>query len=234
VTAPLPQDPAYHQFADDRTLLSISNFWNVASDLPFLVVGMWGLYYVYRHGASICPPLLQPAYMVFFLGIVLTAFGSAYYHLEPANDSLVWDRLPMTIGFAGLFAIVVGEFVSTQVGRRILYPLLVIGVASVSYWAFTESRGSGDLRPYAIVQFLPMLLIPVILLQYKSAMGPARYFWMMILFYVLAKIFEHFDAEIYNADMLISGHTLKHLFASMAPATMLYALTVRRRRHSGP
>jgi hypothetical protein len=229
LTAPFPQDPAYHQFADARTLLAIDNFWNVASNLPFLFVGLWGLVYVLRHGGSICLPGLESAYIVFFTGVFLTAFGSGYYHLRPENDSLVWDRLPMTIGFAGLFSIIVGEFVSVRIGRRMVIPLLLIGAASVEYWAFTETHGVGDLRPYAVVQFLPMLLIPAILLIYKPTIGAAKYYWLVISFYVLAKLFEHFDAAIYAAGMPVSGHTLKHFLAAMAPATVLYALAARRR-----
>lgn len=201
----------------------------MASNLPFLVIGLWGLAYVQNHGDSSCLPGLQPAYSVFFAGVFLTAFGSGYYHLAPANEPLIWDRLPMTIGFAGLFSIIIGEFISVRGGRRMLIPLLVIGIASVVYWAFTETRGAGDLRPYAVVQFLPMLLIPIILLTHKPSIGAARYYWLMILFYVLAKLFEQFDAAVYDAGRLVSGHTLKHLFASMTPATMLCALMLRRR-----
>lgn len=201
----------------------------MASNLPFLVIGLWGLAYVQYHGDASCLPGLQPAYSVFFTGVFLTAFGSGYYHLAPANEPLIWDRLPMTIGFAGLFSIIIGEFISVRGGRRMLIPLLVIGIASVVYWAFTETRGAGDLRPYAVVQFLPMLLIPIILLTHKPSIGAARYYWLMILFYVLAKLFEQFDAAVYDAGRLVSGHTLKHLFASMTPATMLCALMLRRR-----
>lgn len=228
LSSPIPQDPAYHLFADNRTVLTIDNFCDVASNLPFLVVGLWGLDYARRYGSLVCAPGLQPAYSVFFAGIVLTAFGSGYYHLSPANGPLIWDRLPMTIGFAGLFSIIVGEFVSVRAARRILVPLLVVGIASVGYWAFTEAHGRGDLRPYAVVQFLPMLLIPAILLAYKPSIGSAKYYWLMMVFYVLAKLFEHFDAAIFAAGQLVSGHTLKHLFASMTPATMLYALMARR------
>jgi len=39
----VPQDPAYHRFADDRSWLGIPNFQNVASNLPFLIVGAIGL-----------------------------------------------------------------------------------------------------------------------------------------------------------------------------------------------
>jgi hypothetical protein len=228
LTAPIAQDPAYHQFADDRTLLGVSNFWNVMSNLPFMVIGLWGMLTVFRHHDRVCLPGLELAYIVFFTGVFLTAFGSGYYHLDPMNDPLVWDRLPMTIGFAGLFSIILGEFVSKRVGRAILIPLLLVGIASVEYWAYTEAAGHGDLRPYAIVQFLPMMLIPIILLTYKPAIGSSRYFWLMLLFYVLAKVFEQMDEFLFAAGGIISGHSLKHLLAAMTPATMLYALMQRK------
>ncbi len=228
LTSPYAQDPAYHLFADTRTLLAIDNFWNVASNLPFLVVGAWGLAYVGRHGSTTCLYGLQSAYLVFFGGILLTAFGSGYYHLDPANGPLVWDRLPMTIGFAGLFSIIVGEFISVRAAQRLLIPLLLIGYASVEYWAFTESRGVGDLRPYAVVQFFPMLFILFVLLTRKPVVGAAKYYWFMLLFYVLAKVFEQLDTVVYSAGGLLSGHSIKHLFAAMTPATVLYALYQRR------
>jgi hypothetical protein len=228
LSSPIPQDPAYHQFADGRTLLGISNFWNVMSNLPLMFVGLWGTLIVFRHHDTVCLPGLELAYVVFFTGIILTAFGSAYYHLSPANDPLVWDRLPMTIGFAGLFSLIVGEFVSPRIGRAILIPLLLIGIVSVEYWAYTETNGIGDLRPYVVVQFLPMMLVPVILLTYKPAIGSAKYFWYMLSFYVLAKLFEFIDSELYAAGSFISGHSLKHVFAAMASATLLLALMKRR------
>jgi hypothetical protein len=227
-TEAVPQDPAYHNFSDTRMLFGIDNFWNVASNLPFLLVGAAGLFYVYRHMDTVCVPGLEPAYRVFFIGIFLTAFGSGYYHLVPGNDSLVWDRLPMTIGFAGLFSIIVGEFVSIRAARLLLLPLLVVGIASVEYWAWTEARGAGDLRPYAIVQFLPMLLIPVILLSYRPVTGTTRYFWWMFAFYFVAKILEQLDAAIFGIGHLISGHSLKHVAAALTPAAFLYALGLRR------
>ena len=230
LTSPYPQDPAYHLFADTRTLLAIDNFWNVTSNVPFLFVGSWGLIFIGRHGATTCLPGLQSAYLVFFGGILLTAFGSSYYHIAPANGPLIWDRLPMTIGFAGLFSIIVGEFVSVRAARRLLIPLLLIGYASVEYWAFTESRGAGDLRPYAVVQFFPMLFILALLLTRKPTVGAAKYYWLMLLFYGLAKVFEQLDAIVYAAGGLLSGHSIKHVFAALTPATVLYALYQRRAR----
>ncbi len=224
---PIPQDPAYHAFADKRTMFGIANFNDVASNLPFLVIGAWGVAYVMRHGHTVCLPGLELAYIVFFSGVFLTAFGSGYYHLAPANEPLAWDRLPMTIGFAGLFSIIVGEFVSARVGRLLVVPLLLIGIVSVEYWIWTESIGAGDLRPYAMVQFLPMLLIPLILLLYRPAIGDSRFFWVMLGFYALSKITEFLDAAIFAAGGIVSGHSLKHLFAAAATATLLYALMQR-------
>jgi hypothetical protein len=228
---PIPQDPGYHLFADTRTLFGIPNAWNVLSNLPFLIVGLWGLDLTRRH--RICAPALAPAYVVFFFGILLTAFGSGYYHLDPNNESLLPDRLPMTIGFAGLFSIVIGEFISVNTGRRLVLPMLVAGMASVIYWGITEANGAGDLRPYALVQFLPMLLIIIVLVAYRRASALTPYFWLMMLCYVLAKIAEQFDTAIFAAGEFVSGHTLKHLFASATPAVLLYALGKRSEVETG-
>lgn len=233
LVAPIPQDPAYHAFADRRTLFGVANFWNVVTNLPFLVVGAWGVAYIMRHGREVCLPGLELAYIVFFSGVFLTALGSAYYHLAPANEPLAWDRLPMTIGFAGLFAVIVGEYVLPRAGRLLVIPLLLVGIVSVEYWIWTESRGLGDLRLYALVQFLPMLLVPFILALYTPAIGSSRYFWAMLVFYVLSKVVEYLDVVIFTAGGLISGHSLKHLFAAAATGMVLLAL-VRRRPPAPP
>jgi hypothetical protein len=225
---PLPQDPAYHAFSDVRNLFGVPNFWNVVSNLPFLLIGAAGLWFLHSNAEEVCIPGTVLAYRVFYIGILLTAFGSAYYHLAPSNERLVWDRLPMTIGFAGLLTIIIAEFVSATAARRLLFPLLAIGMASVVFWAWSEAKGAGDLRPYAIVQFLPMLLIPVVLLTHQPTIGNRKVFWWMLAFYLIAKIFEFLDPSILALGNLVSGHSLKHLAAAMTPAIFLYALTLRR------
>jgi hypothetical protein len=225
ITNPLAQDPAYHLFADDRMFLGISNFWNVASNLPFAIVGMRGFAFVRR---QVNDPL-RIAWHVFFVGIFLTAFGSGYYHLRPDNDSLAWDRLTMTIGFMSFVAIVVGEYLSVGWGRRLLLPLLAVGAASVCYWLHTEHLGAGDLRPYVLVQFVPMILVPAIILisRDRSDLGP--YIAWMIAFYAVAKVLEYFDAGVFSVGGLMSGHALKHVFAALGPATLLFGLMQRTR-----
>lgn len=228
---PVAQDPRYHLFADRSALLSIPNFLNVVSNLPFLLVGVLGWRLVYYH-PEISTGETRTAWMVFFFGIALTAFGSAYFHLEPNNATLFWDRLPMSIGFMSLISIITSEYISPIIGRRLLLPLLIVGMAAVVYWAYTESLGRGDLRAYAIVQFLPMLLIPIIIIinRKRSDLGP--YLGWLIVFYVAAKLAEQLDYELYAAGNFMSGHTLKHLLASLAPASLLYGLMQRRERNT--
>jgi hypothetical protein len=108
---PIPQDPSYHAFADSRLLLKIPNFWNVMSNIPFLIVGGAGLYYVRSKNNPGLLPDLSMAYLVFFAGIFLTGIGSAYYHYAPGNSTLVWDRLPMTLGFMAFITIIIGEHI---------------------------------------------------------------------------------------------------------------------------
>lgn len=229
---PIAQDPGYHHFADTREILGIPNFWNVVSNLPFLAVGVVGVAYVARNPDVARSSVLWRAWLVLFAGIALTAFGSAYYHLAPANRTLAWDRLPMTLGFAGLFTIVVGEYVSLRGAALLLLPLLVAGAAAVFYWDLTETRGFGDLRPYAVVQFLPILLMPAILAMHRGASDLDAAIWLLMACYVAAKLFEQFDAGIYSALSVVSGHTLKHLAAALAPAILILALQRRRKNTS--
>jgi len=158
----------------------------------------------------------------------LTAFGSSVYHLSPDNASLGWDRLAMTIGFMSLFALVIGEYVSVAWAHRLLVPLLLLGAGSVYYWLRTESMGVGDLRPYAAVQFLPMLYIPVIMLRYRGESDLGPYIGGLIAFYVLAKVFEQYDANVFAVGEMMGGHALKHVLAALASASLLAGLYRRR------
>ena len=206
----IAQDLAYHQFADTRPLLGIPNSLNVLSNLPFAIVGLAGLVAVSRmRGWQRWP------YAALFAGAALTSIGSAYYHLAPDNWRLVWDRLPMTVGFMGLLTAVLAERVSRRLARMLFLPLLVFGAASVAYWYWSETRGAGDLRPYALVQFGSLLIILIALLASLSPYGDDRYFYLGLGAYLLAKVFEYADASIYDAGQIVSGHTIKHLMAAV-------------------
>lgn len=211
---PIPQDERYHLFADSRTFFGIANFMNVISNIFFVIAGMFGLYTMLK-GWEAKDQLTNLSYLTFFAGVLLTGFGSTWYHLKPDNETLVWDRLPMTIAFAGLFCSILSEIISPAVGAVLLLPLLALGVFSVLYWISGERKGSGDLRLYGIIQFLPLLLIPLILFMYGGENDYIICLVGLMLFYGLAKIFEFLDRYIYSLGKVISGHTLKHISASV-------------------
>lgn len=219
---PVPQDPAYHAFADRSAQLGVPNFWNVVSNLPFLLVGAWGL----SAAPAVQATIPRPTYLLFCLGVTLVGIGSAYYHYAPTSDTLVWDRLPMTIAFMALFSIVIGDRISALLGRRLLWPLVLAGVGSVMYWDWTELQGRGDLRAYGLVQFLPMVLIPLMLVMGKGRGLKASWLWATLATYVLAKLAEHFDRVIHVATGIVSGHTLKHLLGALAVFLALRAMRV--------
>jgi len=224
---PLPQDPEYHSFADQRTLFGIANFWNVISNLPFIPVGIAGLFLL--SGPSIPGGLAsqRAGYGVFFLGAILIGLGSGYYHLEPTNYSLVWDRLPMTLAFMAFVAVIVGENIDETAGRRALLPLMALGLLSVAYWYYTELQGRGDLRLYALVQFLPMLLLPLTLWLFRSPFISNLWVWLAMLCYGASKIAEATDLLVYEA-LGISGHSIKHVLAALG--VLAFCMALHRRR----
>ncbi len=225
---PIAQDPGYHNFADRRDMINIPNFFDVISNLSFVIVGVMGMLLIGKGRATGGLPELQAVYTTFFAGVLLTGFGSAYYHFHPDNQTLLWDRLPMTIAFMALFSAIVGEYISSQIALKLFIPLLVSGIASVVYWHISELNGSGDLRAYALVQFLPILLIPLILLLFTSRLNGNKYIWGVIGAYAVSKVMELFDAPIYSALGVISGHSLKHLFAAFATFIFYRALRDRQ------
>ena len=207
----ITQSKRYHAFTDDRRILGIPNFLDVASNAPFAVFGALGLWWLHRKRKG--QPLDEGekrAFSVLFAGAILIAFGSGYYHLAPNNARLVWDRLPMTIVFMSLFSIAIGERVDRKLGRSLLLPLLVVGAASVFYWWATD-----DLRFYGLVQFYPAAAIPLMLLLLPARATGTKYMVLALGAYGAAKASEMLDAPIYHAlGGAVSGHTLKHLFAA--------------------
>ena len=225
---PIAQDPGYHQFADQRGMVNVPKFFDVISNLAFVIVGVLGMRLIGSGRATGGLPELQAVYLTFFVGVFLTGFGSAYYHFHPDNQTLLWDRLPMTIAFMALFSAIVGETISPRIALKLFIPLLAAGMASVVYWHVSELNGSGDLRPYLLVQFLPIVLIPVMLVLFTSRLNGNKYIWGIIGAYAVSKLMEHFDARIYSALGVVSGHSLKHLVAALA--TFIFYMALRNRQ----
>lgn len=224
---PVAQDPAYHRMADGRMLLGIPNALNVLSNLPFVLVGALGCWGLRGRRVAFRDPRERRPYRVFFAGLLLTGLGSAYYHLAPDNARLAWDRLPLAVALMALFAAIIGERLSVRAGLLLLPLLVALGAGSVWIWYRGELLGGGDLRLYGMVQFYPLLAVPILSLL------PPRYSgggWLLgaILLYALAKAFEALDAPIFGLGRALSGHTLKHLFAALSGYAVWRMLQTRQ------
>jgi hypothetical protein len=210
---PLLQDQSYHEFADQREFFGIPNFWNVISNLPFIVVGAAGLLQFRRDAITV----------VLFTGLFLTGFGSSYYHLNPNDSTLFWDRLPMTLCFAAILSAVVEERVDASAGAMLLRPLLAIGIFSLLLWRWTD-----DLRLYAWAQFFPFIALVLILRLFPPRYTGAAYWGAAAAFYALAKLLEFLDEKVFSVGSIVSGHTLKHIAAAAAGFAVLRLFQTRR------
>jgi hypothetical protein len=221
---PIPQLAHYHEFADQSTLAGVSHAADVLSNLGFALVAAWGMLRLGpmcnagRHG-----------YRLFLAGLLLTASGSAFYHLAPDDARLVWDRLPIALACAGLLAGVRAECLSKPDARLASCLLGMFAVLSVAWWYATLQQGAGDLRPYLLLQCLPLVLIPL----WQSIHGAPRRdrvaFGGALALYVAAKFTELADHQLLAALGVVSGHTLKHLLATAAAAVIVGRLVERQR-----
>jgi hypothetical protein len=220
--------------ADRRTIAGIPNFFDVTSNVAFLVVGLAGLAVLAGRSRFETRWEFWP-YATLFIGTTLTAFGSAYYHLAPDNERLVWDRLPMTMAFMGLLTAMIAERIDVHVARRLFVPLVAFGIASVVWWRWSEAMGKGDLRLYAITQFGSVVAVAALLGAFPSRYrGTSPWIWSGLALYAVAKILEENDRRIMDLTGVISGHTLKHLAAAAGVGLIVMMLWTRRAVSSPP
>ncbi|CAH2066718.1 unnamed protein product [Thlaspi arvense] len=246
VTPTIPQSQAYHDFADQRSFLGIPNALNVISNFPFLIIGLVGLvlcfypddYFRFRRVIiDFCIYLSETnksklklvksvlrgeklGWTCFFVGVAAVSFGSSYYHLHPDDARLVWDRLPMTIAFTSIMAIFVIERIDEHKGTYSIVPLLLAGLVSILFF--------DDLRPYALVQFVPCIVIPLMAILLPPMYTHSTYWLWAAGFYLLAKVEEAADKPIYSfTHHILSGHSIKHLCAAMVPVFLTLMLAKR-------
>ena len=235
---PISQDPAYHCFADTRSFLWVPNFGDVMSNLPFIVVGAAGLFLVGKKDKSSSNYFYLPErwiWATFFLSVMLVGFGSGYYHWNPDNETLVWDRLPITVALTSILAFLITERVQEKVSL-VLFPILILGGAgSVLYWSYTEALGRGDLRPYALVHFFPVVAFPFFLLFFPARYTRSGYLWGVLAWYGLSRVCEYYDRALFEKlHATVSGHTLKHLTAAAGVYWVLKYFRSRRRLGASP
>ena len=217
---PFGQNPNYHHFADRRIFFGVQNFFDVMSNIPFLLVGMTGISFCLGNRLM----TLRSAWLTFFAGVAIVSAGSAYYHWNPTNETLVWDRLPMTIGFMGLFVALLAEYVSAQLGKFLLVPAILAGFSSVLYWHWFD-----DLRFYYWIQLIPLLTVPAVIVLFRPKYSRQWLLLLALACYMLAKISETYDREVFAfSQSLFSGHSLKHILAASGCFSVLVMLKTRR------
>jgi hypothetical protein len=228
----IEQPANYHDFADRAKWAGVPHAADVFSNFGFAIIGIWGWW-------QLSPQRAHPAiragwfgYRLLLVGLILTAAGSTYYHLAPDDYRLVWDRLPIALACAGLLAGVRAETVARYDARLEAAVLALLAVLSVAWWHFTGLQGQGDLRPYLLLQVLPILLVPLWQALHGSDAGDRGWFGAALAIYVVAKLAELNDHEFLAAAGLVSGHTVKHLLATLAAALIVGRVVGRTRQHS--
>ena len=218
---PIPQNLQYHQFADTRTIWNIPNFWNVVSNLPFLIVGAIGLRKTAQNWTNLPNTTTKWIALTLNFGIFIVSFGSAYYHANPNNHTLVWDRLPMTLIFMSLFSLLLYDCLGERAGKIVYWITIPFGIWSIWYWQYTESFGVGDLRPYGLVQFFPMVATFTLIIFSSEKISYVKLLSYLLGLYVIAKVAEHYDKQIFDTLTFWSGHTIKHLVSA---GSLMFAL----------
>lgn len=224
---PLAQPALPHEFSDQRTLWSLPHAFDVLSNLSFAMAGAIG-WWTLRRARPLLSPTEGACFLLFCVGLLVTAAGSAWYHLAPNDFGLAIDRASMSVAFAGLLGLLAGTMVSERAGRVAAVAVLVLALCSVMVW-----HATGNVLPWALVQFggMPLLLVAVL------RPGPAHALnvrWgLVLLAYATAKWFEVNDHAIFEASgELLSGHTLKHLAAAFAAWPLIAAVAARLPRQN--
>ena len=222
---PLAQEGGYHAFADDRTWQGIPNAALVLSNIPIFLAGLACLLWAW--GQSATPRRLMPGLVVAGVGLMLTCIGSAYYHYAPSDRTLVWDRLPLAIVFAGVLLTAWGGCTGLQGPTRLdTVVLLIASIASVVYWVRW-----GSLWPYAILQFGGLAVLAYLAITRRLA--GVRAWWGLLVLYLLAKAFELLDEQVWALTQhFVSGHALKHLMSAAAGFCLVWVVSGAKIEHA--
>lgn len=227
---PAVQQPAnYHAFADQRILWGLPFAMDVLSNLLFALAGGAGVWLLCETPPRQLSNVQRAMAALFFVGLLLTAGGSAWYHWQPDDAGLVVDRAGMAVAFAGLLGLAAAGRVSERAGALLGLAVLVLAPLSIKAWSST-----GNVLPWAALQLGGMALI--VWLAWRKPQPAAldvRWGWLVVA-YGAAKLLEFNDHAIFDlTGHLVSGHTLKHLVAALAALPVLAAVrTLRNSRQN--
>jgi hypothetical protein len=213
ISSPISELHGYLNFADQREALGLPRAMDVVSNLPFAGAGLIGLYLVLQRPSEAQPKHLKAFATIFFVGLIVTSIGSAWFHLQPLEGGrLAADRLGMLMAFTGLIGLAGALKVTLRAGYFLVGVVAVAG-ASAIYLSHTN----GNVLPWAVVQFGGLTLI-LIFATLKSARNqPSIDLWWVVVVYAAAKGLEMADQPVFDwTQHLVSGHSLKHIVASLA------------------
>ena len=211
-----------NHFVDSRAWLGIPNAADVLSNLPFAIFGVWGLGLQANTRKAFQPYVGRESFVLalFFIGLIFTALGSMLYHLAPSDSTLLWDRAGMAFAFAGMLGVAASERVSARSGIWLGLASLLVGALALLVWSKTT-----DVLPWITLQFGSLILILVLAITHKHIKSLGVSLYAVVAWYALAKVFESNDHAIFEATgHWVSGHTLKHLAASLAALPIIFAI----------
>jgi hypothetical protein len=231
--------PAYSVFADQVTCLGIPNFTNVASNLAFVLVGVWALAWFWTERRTLLGTRFQSRtelalYASFFAAAVLVGIGSGYYHWVPNNATLFWDRCPMTLAAAALTGGFIAERVDRRAGLVVAIALALLLPATLVYWRMSEAGGTENLWPYIVGLYGSLGIATLVLLLFPSPFTHGGQAFVAVAWYAAAMPFDKLlDGWVYSLGGLMGGHAVKHLLAAVA-MFWLFWFMLRPRRPRAP
>ncbi|XP_075672394.1 uncharacterized protein LOC142641920 isoform X2 [Castanea sativa] len=223
-TPKIPLSPKHHRYADMRNFLGVPNTLNVITNFPFLVVGVLGFVLcLQRNFFNIILRGELWGWALFYAGTAGVAFGSAYHHLKPDDNRVMWDTFPMMIAYSSLFSSFMVERMGEKIGLSSLFALLLFAFLSTAY-GITYN----DLRLCMTFQLIPSVAIPGMMYVFQPKYTHSRYWLFAAGIHVLAKFEGVADKKIYRANRyIISGHSLEHLCLAIVPVLLSIMLMYR-------
>lgn len=219
---PITQPADQHAFADQRMWANIPYALDVLSNAAFALFGILGL-------VSLTALVRRAAFNtehalagLFFTGLIATAAASSWYHLQPDDAGLGIDRLGMVVAFASLLGLAVAGRVSRAAGVVMTGLVLLLGPLSIWFWL-----ASGNALPWLVIQFGGILVILMLaFIKPLPRAGVLTVRWAFVIcIYAVAKLLELGDHPLYAlTNEFVSGHSLKHLVASLAAWPVIAAI----------
>jgi putative effector of murein hydrolase LrgA (UPF0299 family) len=218
---PVLLDAGMHRYAGQRAWLGLPSAVNVLCNLPLLLAGVWGWH---AARASAWPASVRLPWQGFFISVAGGSLIAAVYHAAPSDTGFVLAQAAMAAAFVMLTFGMLAERVHTRFGSRtgVQAAAALVALAAGAVVLGTGLRGSVDLRPFLLLQIVPLLLIPAGVASLQGAHTRGSDWLVMLVAYAAAKLFEMADTQIFAVTGWIGGHALMHLALAGVAARLAY------------